>query len=142
MTLLLPPAGALQVARTYLLGELAMRGNPLPVGIVPPGGEPRSYALISRAGGKVRDFLADYQIRVRVYDADAVNLEANTDLLHQLMLQVNHHAIDIDVGQAWVTASTQSSGPATYDDPDVPLFGNQFAVFWTFGLRPERATGS
>jgi len=135
VTLLLPPIGALEAARTYLLGALFDRDNPLPIGIVPPPGNPRSYALISRAGGKVRDFLADYQIRVRVYDTDAVNLETNTDLLHQLMLQVNHRAIGNGV---WVTAATQSSGPATYDDPDVPLFGNQFSVFWTFGLRAEQ----
>lgn len=139
MTLLLPPIGALEAARTYLLGALFDRANTLPVGIVPPPGNPNSYALISRAGGKVRDFLADYQIRVRVFDADAVRLENNTDLLHQLMLQVNHRAISDGV---WVTAATQASSPASYDDPDVPLFGNQFSVFWTFGLQPERITGS
>lgn len=139
MTTLVPPVGPLVAARTYLINELVARSNPLPVGITPPTGQPQSYALLSRPGSSTRLFLTDYMIRVRVYDADAVTLERNADLLYRLMLEANHYSIDTVEGQVWVSAATDHMGPATYDDDNVPLFGMQFAVFWTFGLQPESA---
>lgn len=137
--LLVPPVGPLVAARAYLLDELAARSNPLPVGVTPPAGEPVSYALLSRPGGAVREFLADYLIRVRVFDSDAVRLESNADLLHRLMLTVSHRRIVTDSGAVWIAGATAQSGPSSLDDPDVPLFGMQMAVFWTIGLRPEPA---
>lgn len=136
---LMPPVGPLVAARAYLLDELAARGNPLPVGVTPPAGtNPQSYALISRPGGAARVFLADYLIRVRVFDADAVRLERNADLLHRLMLTASHRRVDTEQGSVWVSAATAQSGASSLDDPDIPLFGMQFAVFWTIGLRPEQ----
>ena len=135
--LLVPPVGPLVAARAYLLDELAARDNPLSVGVIPPAGEPNSYALLSRPGGAVRAFLADYLIRVRVFDADAVRLEQNADLLHRLMLTVAHRQITTDQGAVWIAGAKAQSLPSSLDDPDVPLFGMQMAVFWTIGLRPE-----
>ena len=133
----MPPLGPLVAARAYLLEELAARDNPLTIGVSPPAGEPTSYALLSRPGGSVRAFLADYLIRVRVFDADAVRLEQNTDLLHRLLLTVSHRRITTEHGSVWIAGATAQSGPSTFDEPDVPLFGMQMAVFWTIGLRPE-----
>lgn len=137
MTVLVPPVGALVAARTYLLEELAARDNPLSVGVTPPAGTPDSYALISRPGGASRVFLGDYLIRVRVFDKDVVRLERNVDLVHRLMLTAAHRKIDTSEGSVWISAATPELGPATLDDPDIPLFGMQIAVFWTIGLRPE-----
>lgn len=137
---LLPPVGPLVAARAYLLGELEARDNPLPVGVTPPAGTNiDSYALISRPGGRSRVFLGDYLIRVRVYDADAVRLETNTDLLHRLMVGATHRRIDTEVGSVWISATQHQFGPSSIDDPDIPLMGMQMAVFWTIGLRPEPA---
>lgn len=134
---LLPAVGPLVAARTYLLEQLAERGNLLPVGITPPPGQPTSYALLSRPGSATRDFLVDYMIRVRVYNSDAVTLERDTDLLYRLLLDANHQRIDTTEGSVWVTGATDHMGPASYDDDDVPLFGMQFAVMWTVGLHTE-----
>jgi hypothetical protein len=152
VTLLLPPIGPLIAARSYLLSELSARENPLPVGIKPPPGEPNSYALLSRPGRKIRQFLGDYLIRVRVFDSDAVRLESNTDLLSALMLKPAHTQITIEdtseqdgwatVRSMWVTGTKESFGPMDHDDPDVPLFGMQFATFWTIGLQPESLPGA
>lgn len=137
MTILTPPVGPLVAVRAYLLNELDARNNPLQVGIIPPAGNPQSYALISRTGGAVRVFLGDYLIRLRVFDADAVQLERNADLLHRLMLTASHRNITTTEGSVWVTGSTSQMEPSSLDDPDVPLFGMQSAVFWTIGLQPE-----
>lgn len=133
----MPAVGPLVAARTYLLDELAVRDNPLPVAITPPSGQPTQYALLSRPGSTTRLFLTDYMIRVRVYDADAVQLERNADLIYRLLLEANHIRIDTTEGSVWVNGAADHMGPATYDDTDVPLFGMQMAVFWTVGLRPE-----
>lgn len=139
---LLPAVGPLVAARTYLLEQLADRANALPVGVTPPPGQPHSYALLSRPGSATRDFLVDYMIRVRVYDADAVRLERNADLLYRLLLDANHRRIDTTEGSVWVTGATDHMGPASYDDDEVPLFGMQFAVHWTIGLHTETYSGS
>jgi hypothetical protein len=137
-TLLVPPVGPLTAARAYLLNELAARNNPLPVGVTPPVGQPTSYALLSRPGGRKREFVTDYLIRVRVYDANAVQLEDNTELLAALMLQPARKRIETEDGRSlWVTAATQSANPSSYDDDEAALFGMQFSVFWTIGLHPE-----
>lgn len=139
--ILIPPVGPLVAARAYLLAELAARDNPLPVGVTPPAGVTNtdSYALLSRPGGRSRVFLSDYLIRVRVYDADTVRLESNADLIHRLMMTASHKRIDTELGSVWIAAATHQFGPASIDDPDIPLFGMQSAIFWTIGLRPEPA---
>lgn len=139
MTVLMPTVGLLVAARAYLLGALTERGNPLPVGVTPPAAtNPQSYALLSRPGSAIRaPFLGDFLIRVRVFDADAVRLERNADLLHRLMMSATHTLITTSEGALWVTAATQQTGPSSLDDPDVPLFGMQSSVFWTVGLHPE-----
>lgn len=139
MTVLVPAVGPLVAARSYLLSELSQRGNDLPVGVTPPPGSPTRYALLSRPGSNNRVFLSDFLIRVRVFDGDAVRLERDADLLHRLMLSVSRTLITTSEGSVWVTAATQQSGPSTLDDPDIPLFGMQSAVFWTIGLHPEPA---
>lgn len=138
-TLLLPPVGPLVAARAYLLDELASRNNPISVGISPPAGDPTSYVLLDRPGSSTRVFLVDYMIRVRVFDRDAVRLEQNADLVCRLMLGAIHRRIDTEQGSVWVTGTRHQYGPAAMDDPDVPLFGMQAAVYWTIGLRPEPA---
>lgn len=140
MTVLLPPVGPLVAARAYLIDQLTIRDNPLPVGVTPPPGQPESYALLSRPGGATRMFLADYSIRLRVFDNDTMRLERNAELLYRLMLEANHTHIDTSEGSVWITGTMSQMAPASFDDNDVPLFGMQFAVFWTIGLRPE--TGS
>lgn len=119
------------------MDALADRDNPLKVGITPPAGNPVSYALLSRTGGAVRVFLADYLIRLRVFDADAVRLEANADLLHRLMLTAVHQRVETVQGAVWVSAARSQMGPSSLDDSSVPLFGMQSAVFWSIGLRSE-----
>lgn len=138
MTVLIPAVGPLVAARTYLLAQLAARGNDLPVGVTPPPAtNVDSYALLSRPGSNSRVFLGDYLIRIRVFDSDAVRLERNCDLLHRLMMSAAHTFIDTSEGSLWVTGATQQTGPSSLDDPDIPLFGMQSAVFWTIGLHPE-----
>lgn len=137
MSVLMPAVGPLVAARSYLLEQLAGRGNTLPVAVTPPAGQPQSYALLSRPVSATRLFLTDYMIRVRVYDADAVQLERNADLLYRLMLEANHLNIATPHGTVWINGAADHMGPASYDDNEVPLFGMQFAVVWTVGLRPE-----
>lgn len=136
-TILMPPVGPLVAARAYLIDELTARDNPLPVGVVAPEGTPTSFALLSRPGGATRTFLADYLIRLRVFDVDAVRLEENTELLHRLMLHAGRKNITVGDRSVWITAATSHIGPIEFDDDDVPMFGMQCAVFWTVGLRPE-----
>ena len=139
MTVFLPAAGPLVAARTYLLDELGRRDNQLPVGRTPPVGDPQPYALLSRPGGSTRAYLADYMIRVRVFDTDAVRLEDNSELIHRLLLAAGHHRVVTPTGPVWVTGTSSQMGPSDLDDPDVPMFGSQLAVWWTLGLRAEPA---
>ncbi|AXH46853.1 tail terminator [Mycobacterium phage Aminay] len=136
--ILVPPVGPLVAARAYLLDELAGRDNPLQVGLTPPGGTPTSYALLNLSGTNPRVFLADFLIRVRVFDRDAVRLENNANLIHRLMLHAVSRKIHTTEGDVTISAATHQFGPADLDDPDVPLAGKQLAVFWTIGLRPEK----
>jgi hypothetical protein len=138
--MLLPEVGPLVAARSYLIAALEQRNIILPVGVTPPLGEPRPYALLSRPGGNSRGpFLNDYMIRVRVFDTDAVQLETNTELLHRLMLSANHHRVETPAGPVWITGARSQMGPLDYTgDDSIPLWGMQFAVYWTIGLRPER----
>ncbi|AOT23137.1 tail terminator [Mycobacterium phage Taquito] len=135
--ILLPPVGPLVASNTYLHDELAARNNPLPVGITPPGGTPTSYALLSLVNTNTRAFLADYLIRVRVFDGDAVRLENNANLLHRLMLHAVRRLIVTSEGSVRINGTKHHYGPADLDDPDVPLFGKELAVFWTIGLQAE-----
>lgn len=135
---LVPSVGPLVAARAYLLDELAARANPLPVGANPPEGEPSSYALLSRPGSDRDVFLGHFLIRVRVFDSDVVRLERNADLLHALLCGANHRKVHTPGGDVWITGAAHHYGPADLDDPDVPLFGMQAAVFWTIGLKPAR----
>jgi len=139
MTVHLPEIGPLVAARTYLVAELADRGIELPVGVTPPDGDqPQPYVLLSGPGGSTRVFLEDCMIRVKVFDSDAVRLERHADLLHRLMLAASHTKIVTNSGSGWVTGAVPSMAPASLDDPDVPMFGMQFSVFWVFGLHRER----
>ena len=140
MNVLLPAVGPLVAARSFLMAELELRGNMLPVGVSPPAGEVRPYVLLSRPGGNTRGpFLTDYTIRVRVFDADLVQLESNTELLHRLMLSANHRRILTPAGSVWITGARPQMGPLDFGGDDgIPLWGMQFAVAWTIGLRPER----
>jgi hypothetical protein len=138
MTLLINPVGSLVACRTYLRAELDDRGNDLPIEVrVPAGAALGPYALLSRVGGTTRGFLVDHLLRVRVFDADMVRLEANVDLLHRLMLEVMAARIDTERGAVFITGATPQLGPSELNDPDIPLPGMQFAVFWTIGLRRE-----
>uniref|UniRef100_A0AAU8GSI4 Tail terminator n=1 Tax=Mycobacterium phage Pharb TaxID=3136626 RepID=A0AAU8GSI4_9VIRU len=142
-TILLPPVPPLAAARRYLLDELAARSNSLPVGVEPPEGEPRPYALLSRPGTNTDVFLGHFLLRLRVFDTDVVRLERNADLLHRLMLHAKHKRIvvppaeDDPGGAVWISNATHEFGPADNDDPDVPMFGLHSAVFWTIGLKPS-----
>lgn len=137
MTVLAPAVGPLTAARRYLLDELAARGNPLPVGLEPPQGQPQYYTLLSRPGSNTEAYLGHFLIRVRTFDSDVVRLERNADLLHRLMLHATRRRIDVPgEGSVWITGATHHYGPGELDDPDVPLYGLQSAVFWTIGLRP------
>ncbi len=138
MTVLVEPIGPLTAARAYLLDELSARGNPLPVGVQPPPGEPVSYALLQLLDTKTRVILTDYAIRVRVFDADTERLEHNTGLAHRLMLHAVHRRVTAAGRTAWITAAAPLAGPSDLDDPDVPLFGRQFTVVWSIGLNPEQ----
>lgn len=135
----LPPVGPLVAARTYLLDQLAARNNPLPVDVEPPGGTPTSYALLSSPGSDTRVFLADYTIRVRVFNNDAVQLEDDGILLHRLLMHAVHQKITVPgKGAVTISAAKHQYGPADLDDPDVPMLGKQAAVIWTIGLKPEK----
>ncbi len=137
MALLATPVGALVAARAYLRGELDSRGNSLSVDVTPPGGVPRSYALLSRPGASTRSIITDdHLIRVRVFDADAVVCQRNSDLIWALLKAANHIKVTTSEGDVWITAATDHAGPSDLDDPDVPLFGSQCAVFWTIATKP------
>lgn len=139
-TVWLPDSPPLVAARTYLLDELAQRGNPLPIEWAPPDGDPaESYALLSRWDTRANVFLGDYLLKVRVFDADIVRLEQNADLIHRLMLAANHRKIVTPLGPVWITAATHHFGPAEHNDDDIPLPGMMCGVFWTIGLKPRPA---
>lgn len=137
MTVLVPAVPALTACRHYLLDRLAAYGNPLPVGVKPPNGDPVSYALLSRPGvNRDTPYMGHYLIRVLVFDEDVTRLERNADLVHGLMLAPRRLKIVVpDEGTVWITSATHSSGPSDHDDPDVPLFGRESAVYWTIGLK-------
>jgi hypothetical protein len=152
MSVYLPRVSPLVAARIYLLEELGARGVDLPVGVIPPQGDPTPYALLSRPGGMTRVYLSDYMIRVRVFDHDAVRLEDNAELMFRLLLGANHRKIvtptgkrSVDIlgegfrgaGSVWVTGTKPQMSPTDFDDPTVPMFGYQMAVFWTISLHPE-----
>lgn len=131
------PVGPLVAARAYLRGKLDVLGNPLPVGVTPPSGKPTSYALLSRPGSSERSLITnDYLIRVRVFNADAVTCEDNCELVWSLLKAANHIKVATPKGDVWITAATDHAGPSDIDDPDVPLFGSQCAVFWTIATKP------
>lgn len=133
----MPMVGPLVACRAYLSAALAERNIVLPVGVVPPPGAPQPHALLSRPGGTQRAWLGDYLLRVRVFDTDAVRLERNTDLLHQLMLGASHTRVTTQVGSTWVTGTAAQMTPRDFDGDDNDMFGMQFAVFWTIALHPE-----
>lgn len=132
-----PPVGPLVAARAYLRAKLDELGNALPVNVTPPEGKPKSYALLSRPGASARSlFTDDHLIRVRVFDTDAVVCERNCDIIWSLLKAANHTLVSTPEGDVWITAATDHAGPSDLDDPDVPLFGSQCAVFWTIATKP------
>lgn len=133
----LPPVDPLTAARAYLRDRLNAEGNPLPVGVTPPPGEPKSYALLSKPGSSARSlFTNDYLIRVRVFDTDSVKSDSNCELIWALLKSANHTKVTTTEGDVWITAATSHAGPSDLEDPDVPLWGSQCAVFWTIATKP------
>ena len=125
----------LVAARQYLVDNLDDRDVDLHIGVKPPAGTPDSYALLSQSGRNFPNpFLADTLIRVRVFDKRAEVVETNADLLHGLMMAATHTHITTTDGGLWVSGVRSQMGPTDLSDPDVPLFGSHFAVFWSTGL--------
>lgn len=132
-----PAVGPLAAARVYLLSELAVRGVDLPVGVSEPPGKPSRFALLQRSGSHDRSLVTtDYLIRVRVFDADSVVAESNADLVYGLLMMARHRRIEVGARHVWVSGTGHQLGPSVLEDPDVPLFGFQLAVFWTLALKP------
>lgn len=141
-----PPVGPMTAARAYLRAELDARGNALPVGVMPSSGDrhqpssgviPQSYALLTRPGSSRRSaFSTDYLIRVVVFDDDSERLEANADLVYALLMGAGHRKVTTSRGDVWISDAIHQMGPSEHDDPEVPLFGLELAVFWTIGLKP------
>jgi hypothetical protein len=143
--ILAPAIEPLLAFRQYLNDEMNIRsgsiittsGNPLTADVIPPSANPpTSYVLISRPGrSQATMFTADYLLRACVFDNDSVNAARNADIVHAIMMSANHRRISTDDGVLWITKATHQYGPAEFDDPDVPLFGYQMAVFWTVSLK-------
>ena len=129
--------------RAYLTRWLADRRGIseeyLPVGATPPEGEPKRYVLLNQIDSRRRGPVADYLLRARVFDEDAYECGQHTTLLHAALLGAAQvHVVFPDVGDLWVTGTEHQAGPSDLDDPDVPLFGQAVAVFWTVALKPIR----
>lgn len=133
-----PAVSPLAAARVYLKAELAGRGVVLPVGVSEPAGRPKRFALLQRMGSHDRSlFTTDYLIRVRVFDEDSVLAESNADLVYGLLMMARHRRIDVGGSHVWVSGTDHQMGPSDFEDPDVPLFGFQLAVYWTLALKPS-----
>jgi hypothetical protein len=136
MTLVVP-VDARVAARVYLRDKLDGLGNSLPVGIVPPAGVPESYVLLSLPGASERSmFTDDWLIRARVFDRDALRCGRNCAILWSLLKAAVHVKVSTPEGEVWISAATSHAGPSDLDDPDVSLFGQQCAVFWTIATKP------
>ena len=126
-------------AGAYCTRRMADRGIDLSVGATPPEGEPRRYVLLNQVDSRRRGFLADYLIRARVFNEDAYECGQHTTLLHaDLLGAAQVKVVFPDVGELWVTGTEHQAGPSDIDDPDLPLFGQAVAVFWTVALKPIR----
>lgn len=121
----------------YLTRRLLDRGIDLSVGATPPDGKPTRYVLVNQIDSRRREYLADYLLRVRVFNEDAFEVGQHATLLHAALLGAAQTRIVFpDVGQLWVTGTEHVNGPSDLDDPDVALFGQQMAVFWTVLPKP------
>lgn len=139
MTLVEPASPPLAACRAYLEQKLAARGDgfDLPVGNTPPEGIPTAYILLSQLGTEPRGPVSDYLIRARLFNADSWACVKQASYVHAALMGAAQHRIVIPaVGALWVTGTTHQMGPADLDDPDVPLFGQQMAVFWTVAVKP------
>ena len=137
MTLVAPESPPLAACRVYSEQKLTARGYDLPVDATPPDGEPTAYVLLSQLGTVPRGPVTDYLLRARLFNADPWACIQQAQYLHAALLGAAQHRIVIpDVGALWVTGTSHQMGPADLDDPDVPLFGQQMAVFWTVALKP------
>ena len=126
-------------AGAYLTRKMSDRGIDLSVGATPPEGEPTRYVLLNQVDSRRRGFLADYLIRARVFNEDAYECGQHTTLLHaDLLGAAQVKVVFPDVGELWVTGTEHQAGPSDIDDPDLPLFGQAVAVFWTVALKPIR----
>lgn len=123
--------------RAYLMRRLLDRGIDLSVGATPPPGKPTRYVLLNQIDSRRRGPLADYLLRARVFNEDTFECGQHATLLHAALLGAAQTRIVFpDVGQLWVTGTEHVSGPSDLDDPDVALFGQAIAVFWTVALKP------
>lgn len=124
-------------AGAYLTRRLLDRGIDLSVGATPPKGKPTRYVLVNQVDSRRRGYLADYLLRVRVFNEDAFECGQHGTLLHAALLGAAQTRIVFpDVGQLWVTGTEHVNGPSDLDDPDVPLFGQAMTVFWTVLPKP------
>lgn len=126
-------------AGAYLTRRMVDRGIDLSIGATPPDGRPTRYVLLNQVDSRRRGPLADYLIRARVFNEDAFEVGQHGTLLHAALLGAAQTRIVFpDVGTLWVTGTEHVSGPSDLDDPDVALFGQAMAVFWTVALKPIR----
>lgn len=142
MTLLAPTMPPLGACREYLKAKLAERTIALPIGVdapaTPEGAPgPTHYALVSQLGSNQLGPVGEYLLRVKVFNADAWTCAQHALFLHAALLGAAQTKIVVPgEGSLWVTGTEHQMGPADLDDPDVPLFGQQMAVFWTTPLKP------
>lgn len=136
-TMVAPTMQPAIACRAYLLRRLADRGIDLSVGATPPPGKPTRYVLLNQIDSEPRGPVADYLLRARVFNEDAFECGQHATLLHAALLGAAQTRIVFpDVGALWVTGTRHHSGPSDLDDPDVALFGQAMAVFWTVALKP------
>lgn len=125
--------------RAYLMRRLEDRGIDLSVGATPPAGRPTRYVLLNQVDSRRRGPVADYLLRARVFNEDVYEVGQHATLLHAALLGAAQTRIVFpDVGSLWITGTEHVSGPSDLDDPDVALFGQAMAVFWTVALKPIR----
>lgn len=125
--------------RAYLEQRLADRNTDLPVGATPSEGKPTRFVLLNQLDSRRRGPVADYLLRARVFNEDAFVCGQHATLLHAVLLAAAQvRVVFPGVGELWVTGTEHQAGPSDLDDPDVPLFGQAMAVFWTVALKPIR----
>jgi hypothetical protein len=130
----------LLLAKTILDTALTERGKSMKVASKNPSTLPDRWIRLSTNGGPRSPGIWEVQIVSRYFDSDESLADANSGLIHGILMDAAGVAVTLPTGPAdfpWVVWTRHVSGPVNLQDEDLPeLEVYQSAVVWALHYIP------